>query len=70
MFSRNDDIIKVAGHRLTTGRIEEVILQISEVVECAAVSMKDFIKGEVPFAFCVLKNNIQKEEYENIFVFH
>ena len=66
ILSRNDDIIKVAGHRLTTGRIEEVILQIFEVVECAAVSMKDFIKGEVPFAFCVLKNNIQKEEYENI----
>jgi propionyl-CoA synthetase len=49
--TRVDDVINVAGHRLSTGRIEEVIIQVPGVVESAVVSSKDEVKGEVPFAF-------------------
>jgi len=49
--TRIDDIINVAGHRLSTGRIEEVLLKISGVAEAAVVGMKDELKGEIPFAF-------------------
>lgn len=66
ILSRNDDIIKIAGHRLTTGKIEEVILKVPEVVECAVVSLKDYIKGEVPFGFIILKNNTKKEDLDKI----
>lgn len=55
--SRVDDVINVAGHRLSTGRIEEVIIQVPGVVECAVVSSKDEVKGEVPFAFVVCDEN-------------
>ena len=66
ILSRNDDIIKIAGHRLTTGKIEEVILKIPEIVECAVVSLKDSIKGEVPFGFVILKNNINNDIFDKI----
>ena len=66
ILSRNDDIIKIAGHRLTTGKIEEVILKIPEIVECAVVSLKDSIKGEVPFGFVILKNYINNDIFDKI----
>ena len=58
VLGREDDVIKVAGHRLSTGRIEEVVNEVEEVIECAVVGMKDKIKGEVPVAFIVINNNI------------
>lgn len=49
-----DDVINVAGHRLTTGRLEEICISHHAVVECAVVATDDEIKGQVPFALLVL----------------
>ena len=57
-LGRNDDMIKISGHRLSTGKIEEIIAKIEEVNECAVVSKRDKLKGEVPFGFIVLKKDI------------
>ena len=53
-MSRTDDIINVAGHRLSTGGIEEAVGAAPSVAECAVVGMKDDLKGMVPLAFVVL----------------
>ena len=58
ILGRNDDMIKISGHRLSTGKIEEVINKEDEVVECAVVSKRDKLKGELPFGFIVLKNDV------------
>jgi len=55
IVGRADDVIKVAGHRLTTGELESAITKLSEVIECAVVGMPDEIKGEVPVAFVIYK---------------
>jgi len=57
-MSRTDDIINVAGHRLSTGRIEEAISSHSHVAECCVIGAHDPIKGQIPLAFIVLKNNV------------
>jgi propionyl-CoA synthetase len=54
-MGRTDDIINVAGHRLSTGAIEEVIAAHTDVAECAVIGTVDAIKGEVPLALVVLK---------------
>ncbi|WP_417624333.1 propionyl-CoA synthetase [Paremcibacter congregatus] len=54
IMSRTDDIINVAGHRLSTGGIEEAVGAAPSVAECAVVGMKDDLKGMVPLAFVVL----------------
>ena len=54
IMSRIDDLINVAGHRLSTGQIEEIIAGHEDVTECAVVAAPDKLKGEVPFAFVVL----------------
>ena len=66
ILGRNDDMIKISGHRLSTGKIEEIISGINEVIECAVVSKKDKLKGEVPFGFVVLKNDIEKKDINDI----
>lgn len=53
-MARTDDVINTAGHRISTGRIEEVIMEHSDVAECAVVGRDDTLKGEVPLAFVVL----------------
>lgn len=54
-MARTDDIINVAGHRLSTGRIEEVLAENDDVVaEVAVVGRDDSLKGEVPVAFIVV----------------
>jgi propionyl-CoA synthetase len=55
--TRVDDIMNVAGHRLSTGRMEEILTRIPEIVESAVVGINDDVKGELPFAFIVLKAN-------------
>jgi propionyl-CoA synthetase len=55
MLGRVDDVINVAGHRLSTGAVEEVIASHPAVAECAVVGLPDELKGEVPGAFVVLK---------------
>jgi propionyl-CoA synthetase len=54
VMARTDDVINVAGHRLSTGAIEEVIAHHPDVAECAVIGVKDAIKGELPLAFLVL----------------
>ncbi len=55
IMSRTDDIINVAGHRLSTGGIEEVLSLHKDVAECAVIGIKDDLKGQVPMGFLVLK---------------
>jgi propionyl-CoA synthetase len=56
VMGRTDDIINVAGHRLSTGGMEEVLAAHPDVAECAVVGIKDELKGEVPCGFVVLKS--------------
>ena len=55
VMGRIDDVINVAGHRLSTGSIEEAIQLVPDVAEAAVVNKDDTLKGHVPFAFCTLK---------------
>jgi propionyl-CoA synthetase len=60
VMSRTDDIINVAGHRLSTGGMEEVLASHRDVAECAVVGIKDALKGEVPAGFIVLKAGVNR----------
>jgi propionyl-CoA synthetase len=60
VMSRTDDIINVAGHRLSTGGMEEVIASHQDVAECAVVGIKDAVKGEVPAGLIVLKAGVAR----------
>jgi len=59
-MGRTDDIINVAGHRLSTGGMEEVLAAHQDVAECAVVGIKDELKGEVPCGFVVLKSGVTR----------
>src|SRR2546426_966033 len=59
VMSRTDDIINVAGHRLSTGAMEEVLASHPDVAECAVVGVADALKGEVPLGFIVLKAGVR-----------
>lgn len=61
-MSRTDDIINVAGHRLSTGGMEEVLASHPDVAECAVVGVADALKGQVPLGFVVLKAGVTKPE--------
>jgi propionyl-CoA synthetase len=64
VMSRTDDIINVAGHRLSTGGMEEVLASHPDVAECAVLGIKDELKGEVPCGFIVLKAGVTKAPSE------
>ena len=64
IMSRVDDIINVAGHRLSTGAMEEVLSAHPDVAECAVVGVADEIKGEVPLGFVVTKAGVARGEAE------
>jgi propionyl-CoA synthetase len=64
IMSRVDDIINVAGHRLSTGAMEEVLAAHPDVAECAVVGVADEIKGEVPVGFVVTKAGVARDEGE------
>jgi propionyl-CoA synthetase len=64
IMSRTDDIINVAGHRLSTGGMEEVLSSHQDVAECAVIGIKDDLKGQVPCGFVVLKAGIDREPAE------
>ena len=61
IMGRTDDIINVAGHRLSTGGMEEVISGHPDVAECAVIAAPDPVKGEVPVGFVVLKAGVERE---------
>jgi propionyl-CoA synthetase len=64
VMSRTDDIINVAGHRLSTGGMEEVLAGHPDVAECAVVGIRDELKGEVPCGFVVLKAGVTRSPGE------
>jgi propionyl-CoA synthetase len=64
VMSRTDDIINVAGHRLSTGGMEEVLASHPDVAECAVLGIKDDLKGEVPCGFIVLKAGVNRPPSE------
>jgi propionyl-CoA synthetase len=64
VMSRTDDIINVAGHRLSTGGMEEVLASHQDVAECAVIGIKDELKGEVPCGFIVLKAGVNRPPIE------
>ena len=64
IMTRTDDIINVAGHRLSTGAMEEVLASHPDVAECAVVGVRDALKGQVPFGFLVLKSGVSREASE------
>ncbi len=61
VMARTDDIINCAGHRLSTGSMEEVCARHPDVAECAVIGVKDAVKGQIPCGFLVLKNNVSRE---------
>lgn len=61
VMSRTDDIINVAGHRLSTGAIEEVLAAHPDVAECAVVGVADKLKGQLPIGFLVLKAGVDRK---------
>ena len=64
IMSRTDDIINVAGHRLSTGAMEEVLAAHPDVAECAVVGVHDSLKGQLPVGFLVLKAGAEREDAE------
>ena len=55
-MGRMDDVINVAGHRLSTGEMEEIVGKHPMVAECAVIGRRDELKGQLPMGFVVLKN--------------
>jgi propionyl-CoA synthetase len=60
VMSRTDDVINVAGHRLSTGAIEEVLASHPDVAECAVIGAADQLKGQLPVGFLVLKAGVDR----------
>jgi len=64
VMGRTDDVINVAGHRLSTGGMEEVLASHPDVAECAVIGVADQLKGQVPRGFVVLKAGVERAEDE------
>jgi len=62
IMGRTDDVINVAGHRLSTGEMEEVLSGHSAVAECAVIGINDKLKGQVPFGLVVIKNGVNESD--------
>ena len=65
VMGRVDDVINVAGHRLSTGEMEEILAKHPAVAECAVVGRKDELKGQLPTGFVVLKNTTDSDNDES-----
>lgn len=61
VMSRTDDIINVAGHRLSTGGIEGAISSHPDVAECAVIGVNDALKGSIPLGLMVLKSGVERD---------
>jgi propionyl-CoA synthetase len=64
VMGRTDDVINVAGHRLSTGQMEEVLAAHPDVAECAVVGAADALKGQMPLGMVVLKAGVDRPEAE------
>jgi len=64
IMGRTDDLINVAGHRLSTGGMEEILSKHQDVAECAVIGVHDELKGQVPVGFMVLKAGVNRPHEE------
>jgi propionyl-CoA synthetase len=64
IMGRIDEVINVAGHRLSTGAMEEVVAKHPDVAECAVLGIDDALKGQLPFGFVVLKAGSERKHEE------
>jgi propionyl-CoA synthetase len=64
IMARTDDIINVAGHRLSTGGMEEVLASHPDVAECAVIGIADALKGQIPAGFLVLNAGVERDVRE------
>ena len=64
VMARTDDVINVAGHRLSTGQMEEVVARHKDVAECAVVGLADDLKGQIPAGFIVLNAGVNRSPAE------
>ncbi|HHK8488874.1 TPA: propionyl-CoA synthetase, partial [Vibrio parahaemolyticus] len=62
IMGRIDDVINVAGHRLSTGEMEEIVGGHPAIAECAVVGIHDDLKGQLPLGFVVLKDGVKVDE--------
>ncbi len=62
VMARTDDVINVAGHRLSTGQMEEVVARHKDVAECAVVGVADALKGQIAACFIVLNNGVNRPD--------
>eukprot|EP01121_Diplochlamys_sp_Union-15-3_P018289 TRINITY_DN6631_c0_g1_i3.p1 TRINITY_DN6631_c0_g1~~TRINITY_DN6631_c0_g1_i3.p1 ORF type:complete len:654 (+),score=123.95 TRINITY_DN6631_c0_g1_i3:36-1997(+) len=66
IMSRTDDVINVAGHRLSSGGLEEVLASHPNVAECCVVGVSDTMKGQLPLGFLIIKSGVQESKYPQI----
>ena len=66
VMTRTDDVINVAGHRLATGAMEEVLSSHPDVAECAVIGIADALKGQIPIGFVVLKAGVPDTRHDDI----
>jgi propionyl-CoA synthetase len=66
VMTRTDDVINVAGHRLATGAMEEVLASHPDVAECAVIGVADALKGQVPLGFVVVKAGVPVSRHDDI----
>lgn len=64
IMGRVDDVINVAGHRLSTGEMEEVVSTHKDIAECAVIGVHDELKGQVPVGLCILKAGVNRTDEE------
>ncbi len=64
VMARTDDVINVAGHRLSTGQMEEIVARHRDVAECAVVGVADAMKGQIPAGFIVLNAGVNRPPAE------
>ncbi|MCF6444015.1 propionyl-CoA synthetase [Nereida sp. MMG025] len=66
IMARTDDVINVAGHRLSTGAMEEVLAGHKDVAECAVIGVSDALKGQMPLGFLCLNAGVTRDHSEII----
>jgi propionyl-CoA synthetase len=66
VMTRTDDVINIAGHRLATGAVEEVLSSHPDVAECAVIGIEDDLKGQLPLGFVVLKAGVPEARHAGI----
>ena len=64
IMSRTDDVINVAGHRLSTGQMEEVVTNHPDIAECAVFGVNDDLKGQSPLALLIVNQGVSKANSE------